>query len=57
MQPDGTYQRKDRRGQKSVGSQMTFCEEAIERTKNYLESKDKEVYTARLFKPALPPEK
>lgn len=56
MQPDGTYQRKDRRGQKSVGSQMTFCEEAIERTKNYLESKDKEVYTARLFKPALPPE-
>ncbi|RRF97005.1 MAG: RNA degradosome polyphosphate kinase [Lachnospiraceae bacterium] len=56
LQPDQTYQRKDRRGQKTVGSQMTFCEEAIQRTNEYLESKDNETYTSRLFKPALPPE-
>ncbi|MDY3990829.1 MAG: RNA degradosome polyphosphate kinase [Lachnospiraceae bacterium] len=56
LQPDGTYQRKDRRGQRTVGSQMTFCEEALQRTKDYLEAGDRETYGARLFKPALPPE-
>lgn len=56
LQADGTYQRKDRRGQKTIGAQMTFCEEAIQRTKDYLNGEDKEVYGARLFKPALPPE-
>ncbi len=33
MQEDGSYEKKDRRGSKTVGSQTTFCREALEKTK------------------------
>ena len=56
LQADGTYERKDRRGQKSVGSQMTFCEEAIKRTREAADKENKDTYGGRLFTPAKAPD-
>ncbi|MDD6429276.1 MAG: RNA degradosome polyphosphate kinase [Lachnospiraceae bacterium] len=56
LKPDGSYERKDRRGQKSIGSQMVFCQEAIERTEEAESRKNRENYEGRLFTPAKPPE-
>ena len=50
LQPDGTYQKIDRRGKVPVGAQDTFCREAVEIVKNYHHSQDP--VNTRVFVPA-----
>ena len=51
LQPDGTYEKQDKRGKTLVNSQMEFCREATERAKQ-----DKKKEKARVFIPAEPAE-
>jgi len=51
MQPDGNYEKIDKRGKVLVGSQAQFCEEAIELAKQEAEDVDD-----RVFIPAEPAE-
>ena len=51
MQPDGNYEKIDKRGKVLVGSQTQFCEEAIELAKQEAEDVDD-----RVFIPAEPAE-
>jgi polyphosphate kinase len=48
LQPDGTYEKPDRRGKLPVGAQMTFCEMAIaaakEERKKYEEENSSRVF-------------
>ena len=50
LQPDGTYQKQDKRGKALVNSQMEFCAEALERAKKKKEQKTH----SRVFIPAEP---
>ena len=50
LQPDGTYQKIDRRGKVPVGAQDTFCREAVEIVRNYHRSRDP--VNTRVFVPA-----
>ena len=50
LQPDGTYQKQDKRGKVLVNSQMEFCAEALERAKKKKEQKNQ----SRVFIPAEP---
>ena len=50
MQPDGTYERIDRRGKVLLCAQDYFTEEA----KNYLEKTEKKDENSRVFIPAEP---
>ena len=50
LQPDGTYQKIDRRGKVPVGAQDTFCREAVEIVRNYHRSQDP--VNTRVFVPA-----
>lgn len=52
LQPDGTYQKIDRRGKLPVGAQDTFCREAVEAAETAHESLDPMV--TRVFIPAEP---
>ncbi len=53
LQPDGTYEKQDKRGKALVNSQMEFCAEAKEKAKNAKKaSKEK----TRVFIPAEPVE-
>jgi len=52
LQPDGTYQKVDRRGKLPVGAQDTFCREAVEAARVSQESLDPMV--TRVFIPAEP---
>lgn len=49
LQPDGTYEKVDKRGKVLVNSQLQFCQEAIDRARAVLEADDPVV--TRLFKP------
>ena len=49
LQPDGSYEKVDKRGKVLVNSQDQFCEEAIEMAKACQESKDPAV--TRIFQP------
>ncbi len=51
LQPDGTYEKQDKRGKMLINSQMEFCREATERAKQ-----DKKKEKARVFIPAEPVE-
>ncbi len=50
LQPDGTYEKPDRRGKLPVGSQMALCEMAVAAAKNERKKHDQEE-TARVFIP------
>ncbi len=50
MQPDGTYEKPDRRGKLPVGSQMTFCQMAIAAAKEERQ-KTEEMTSSRVFIP------
>ena len=50
MQPDGTYERIDRRGKVLLSAQEHFAEEA----KRYLEKTEKKDENSRVFIPAEP---
>ena len=52
LQPDGTYQKIDRRGKLPVGAQDTFCRQAVEAARTAHESLDPLV--TRVFIPAEP---
>jgi polyphosphate kinase len=49
LQPDGSYQKIDRRGKAPVGAQATFCREAVEAVQNLQE--DREPVNVRVFTP------
>ena len=51
LQPDGTYQKQDKRGRVLVNSQMEFCEEAQKKAKK---QKKAEKSSSRVFVPAEP---
>lgn len=51
LQPDGTYEKQDKRGKVLINSQMEFCREATERAKQ-----DKKKENTRVFVPAEPAE-
>ena len=38
LQPDGTYEKVDRRGKEKINSQLIFCEEAVEEAKKLKEA-------------------
>ena len=50
MQDDGSYEKKDRRGTKTVDSQMTFCQEALEKTR-LARAEEKSSSVSRQFTP------
>ena len=50
LQPDGTYEKLDRRGKLPVGSQMALCEMAVAAAKNERKKHEQEE-TARVFIP------
>jgi polyphosphate kinase len=50
QQPDGTYEKPDRRGKLPVGAQMTFCEMAIAAAKEE-RKKHEEEQSSRVFIP------
>ena len=50
LQPDGTYEKPDRRGKLPVGSQMALCEMAVAAAKNERKKHEQEE-TARVFIP------
>lgn len=49
LQPDGTYEKEDKRGKVLVNSQLQFCQEAMDQARAVLEADDPVV--TRLFKP------
>ncbi len=49
LQPDGTYEKVDKRGKVLVNSQQQFCEEAVAEARAVLEAMDPAV--TRIFKP------
>ena len=49
LQPDGSYEKPDRRGKQTVNSQSQFCEEAIQNTQ--LERKKADPTERRTFIP------
>ena len=49
LQPDGSYEKVDRRGKALIGSQATFCEEAVAAV-----PKVGHAYQERVFIPAEP---
>lgn len=51
LQPDGTYEKQDKRGKVIVNSQMEFCKEAQAKAKK---QKHEEKKHARVFIPAEP---
>ena len=51
LQPDGTYEKQDKRGKTLVNSQMEFCAEAQEKAKK---QKREEKKNSRVFIPAEP---
>ena len=53
LQPDGTYEKQDRRGRQPVNSQMEFCKEAQEMAGK---KKKEEKEHSRVFIPAEPVE-
>ncbi|MCI5903277.1 MAG: RNA degradosome polyphosphate kinase [Blautia sp.] len=52
LQPDGTYEKQDKRGKALINSQMEFCREATEKA----EKKVKKTEKSRVFIPAEPAE-
>ncbi|MEW4411310.1 RNA degradosome polyphosphate kinase [Clostridium sp. AN503] len=54
LQPDGTYEKIDKRGKVLVTAQEQFCQEAIAMAKARREGQD--VHNTRVFVPATPPE-
>ena len=54
LQPDGTYEKPDKRGKVLLNSQMEFCKEATERAQA-LKKKEKQE-NSRVFIPAEPAE-
>ncbi len=52
LQPDGTYEKPDKRGKIQVNSQLSFCEEEVEKTKE-IKRKEK-AENERVFVPAEP---
>jgi len=54
LQPDGTYEKTDRRGKVQINSQMEFCREATEKARA-LKKKEKHE-NSRVFIPAEPAE-
>ena len=52
LQPDGSYEKQDKRGKTLINSQMEFCREAVERSK----AKEKKAESSRVFVPAEPAE-
>ena len=52
MQPDGTYEKIDKRGKVLVGAQDQFCREAVERAARFVEENE----DPRTFIPAQPQE-
>ena len=50
LQPDGTYEKPDKRGRILINSQMEFCKEAQEKAAKKPETKEK----SRIFIPAEP---
>ena len=54
LQPDGTYEKPDRRGKIQINSQMEFCKEATEKAQA-LKKKEKNE-NSRVFIPAEPAE-
>lgn len=54
LQPDGTYEKIDKRGKVLVAAQEQFCEEAIAAARHQNESTD--IYDTRVFVPAEPQE-
>lgn len=50
LQPDGTYEKVDKRGKTLVMAQNQFCEEAIANARAYNAGND--VYNTRVFVPA-----
>ena len=51
LQPDGTYEKPDRRGKAQINSQMEFCKEAQQKAKK---QKREEKKHTRVFIPAEP---
>ena len=51
LQPDGTYEKQDKRGKVLVNSQMEFCKEAQQKAKK---QKREEKKHTRVFIPAEP---
>ena len=51
LQPDGTYEKEDKRGKVLVNSQEQFCREAVLMAKTSMEEEDP--VTARVFKPVM----
>ena len=49
LQPDGTYEKEDKRGRVLINSQEQFCLEAVQRVKEYRGEDDPAV--TRIFKP------
>ena len=54
LQPDGTYEKQDKRGKLLINSQMEFCREATEKAEA-LKKKEKHE-NSRVFIPAEPAE-
>lgn len=54
LQPDGSFEKMDKRGKALLDSQKTFCEEAEERAKAVMEEEVDPLKT-RVFLPAEPP--
>ena len=52
MQPDGTYEKIDKRGKVLVCAQEQFCEEAIAMAKKAAEEAGHDVHNTRVFVPA-----
>ena len=52
LQPDGTYEKQDKRGKTLVNSQMEFCREAQEAAS--LDKKKAKAGSSRVFIPAEP---
>ena len=44
MQPDGTYEKLDLRGREKVEAQLTFCKQAISRSKSDKKEKESRVF-------------
>ncbi len=53
LQPDGTYEKIDKRGKVLVTAQEQFCQEAVAMAKAHREGQD--VHNTRVFVPATPP--
>ena len=55
LQPDGTYEKIDKRGKVLVAAQEQFCQEAIAMAREASAGPD--VHNTRVFVPAEPPER